>query len=123
MSSVSLSDPVDINIITYSYSPQAFEAPKHVPTYTSFVFNTEKSVRHALVHWINVGVGNYGDIDLLFTEDDSKSHWSSLSKQEVLKMEVGLRRRKIRSVVQIVESLEEMWKFGMYSTHNSSKKS
>lgn len=105
---------VDITLITYSYSPKSFETPDQAPIYTSFTFNTGRSVRHALAYWISVGAGHYGDIDLLFGDGGSQPHWSGLSKQEVLVMEIDLRQRKVETVVQIVESLEEVWRIGMY---------
>lgn len=108
------SAPVDITLITYSYSQKSFETPDHTPIHTPFTFNTERSVRHALAYWINVGAGHYGDIDLLFCGGISQPHWSGLPKQEVLVMEIDLRQRKVETVVQIVESLEEVWRIGMY---------
>lgn len=114
MSPYSSSTQVDVTLITYSYSPKSFETPNQAPTYTSFTFNTERSVRHALAYWINVGAGHYGDIDLLFCGGISQPHWSGLPEQEVLVMEIDLRQRKVETVVQIVESLEEVWRIGMY---------
>lgn len=105
--------PIDVTLITYSYSPKSFETPDQAPIYTSFTFNTEKSVRHALAYWTNIGTGHYGDIDLLFSDDSSKPHWSGLSKKEVSVMEINLRQRKVETVVQIVKSLEDLWRVRM----------
>ncbi|KAL0639402.1 hypothetical protein Q9L58_001629 [Maublancomyces gigas] len=106
--------PIDVTLITYSYSPKSFETPDQAPIYTSFTFNTEKSVRHALAYWTSIGTGHYGDIDLLFGDDSSKPHWSGLSKKEVSVMEINLRQRKVETVVQIVKSLEDLWRVRMY---------
>lgn len=114
MSPVSPSAPVDVTLITYSYSPKSFEKPEQAPIYTSFTFNTGRSVRRALAYWINVGAGHYGDLDLLFCGGISQPHWSDLPGQEVLVMETDLRQRKVETVVQIVESLEVVWRIGMY---------
>lgn len=115
MCSVSFSsDPVVITLTTYSYSPKSFEKPEKAPISTSFTFNDEKSVRHTLAYWISIGAGHYGDIDLLFGESDSQPHWSGLSEQKVLKMEADLRQRKVEAVIEVVESLEEVWRIGMY---------
>lgn len=108
------SAPIDVTLITYSYSRKSFETPDQAPIYTSFTFNTERSVRHALAYWTNVGAGHYGDIDLLFGDDSSNPHWSGLSKKEVLAMEINLRQRKVETVVQIVKSLEDLWRVRMY---------
>lgn len=118
MSSFFSSAPVDITLITYSYSPEAFGNPDQAPTCTSFTFSSERSVRRALAYWISVGAGHYGDIDHLFGGDSGdvsqQPHWSGLPKQEVLAMEIELRQRKVETVVQIVEALEEVWRIGMY---------
>lgn len=117
MSSFFSSALVDVTLITYSYSPEYFGNPDQVPTYTSFTFSNERSVRRALAYWISVGAGHYGDIDHLFAGDAgdvSQPHWSGLPKQEVQAMEIELRQRKVETVVQIVESLEEVWRIGMY---------
>lgn len=105
--------PVDVTLITYCYNPASFRKPEQAKIYTSFTFNTEKSVRHTLAHWINVGAGNYSDIDTLFCIA-KYPYWSGLSKEGVLEMEIDLRQRKVETVVRIVESLEALWKIGMY---------
>lgn len=113
----SSSAPVDVTLITYTYTPESLGNPSQAPTYTSFTFSSERSVRRALAYWISVGAGHYGDIDHLFggdAGDASQPHWSGLPRQEVSAMEIELRQRKVETVVQIVESLEEVWRIGMY---------
>ncbi|KAI5853258.1 hypothetical protein DFP73DRAFT_590309 [Morchella snyderi] len=111
------SAPVNVTLITYSYTPASFDKPEQAKIYTSFTFNTEYSVRHTLAYWIHTGAGNYRDLDLLFCDEFQEPHWSGLSKSELETLETTLRERKVEAVVQVVESLEVLWKKGEYPPH------
>lgn len=108
--------PVDITLITYSYTPASFNKPGQARVYTSFTFNTERSVRHAVTYWIRVGAGNYNDLDLLFCDGArfQEPHWSGLSKDGLTQLEANLREQKMEAVVQVVESLEALWEKAEY---------
>lgn len=108
------STPVNITLITYSYTPASFDKPEQAKVYTSFTFNTEYSVRDTLAYWIHTGAGNYTDLDLLFCDAFQEPHWSGLSKSDLENLETTLRERKVEAVVQVVESLEALWKKGEY---------
>ncbi|KAH8147988.1 uncharacterized protein LAJ45_08090 [Morchella importuna] len=111
------STPVGITLTTYSYTPACFEKPEQAKVNTSFTFNTEYSVRHTLAYWIHTGAGNYIDLDLLFCDAFQEPHWSGLSKSDLENLETTLRERKVEAVVQVVESLEALWKKGVYPPH------
>lgn len=109
------STPVDITLTTYrSYTPACFEKPEQAKVYTSFTFNTEYSVRHTLAYWIHTGAGNYIDLDQLFCDAFQEPHWSGLCKSDLESLETTLRERKVEAIVQVVESLEALWKKGVY---------